>query len=45
MSDDAGDARAGGRGFLPRRPGEYASAGRIANLDQLTNCDPVARRS
>jgi hypothetical protein len=37
VSDDAGDARVGGRGFLPRRPGEYASAGKIANLDQLAN--------
>ncbi len=38
MRDDAGDARTGGRGFLPRlprRPGEYASGGKMANLDQL----------
>ena len=38
MREDAGDARTGGPEFLPRlprRPGEYASAGKVANLDQL----------
>lgn len=37
MRDDTGDDRVGGRGFLPRRPGEYASAGKTANLDQLAS--------
>lgn len=37
MSDDLVDARLGGHGFLPRPPGEYASAGKIANLDQLAS--------
>lgn len=37
MRDDTGDVRVGGRGFLPRRPGEYASAGKMANLDQLAS--------
>jgi len=37
MSDEAVDARPGGHGFLPRPPGEYASAGKIANLDQLAS--------
>ena len=35
MKDGAGDARAVARGILPRRPDEYASAGKVANLDQL----------
>lgn len=35
MKDTVGDARAFGHGVLPRRPGEYASAGKVANLDQF----------
>jgi hypothetical protein len=35
MKDSAGDARAVGHAVLPRRPSEYASAGKVANLDQL----------
>lgn len=37
MSDEAADARLGSHGFLPRPPREYASAGKIANLDQLAS--------
>jgi uncharacterized protein DUF4432 len=35
VKDEAGDARAFGQGLLQRRPGEYASAGKMANLDQF----------
>jgi len=35
MKDNSGDARAVGHGVLPRRPDAYASAGKVANLDQL----------
>ncbi len=35
MKDEVGDARPSGHGVLARRPGEYASAGKVANLDQF----------
>jgi len=35
MKHHAGDACAVGHGVLPRRPSEYASAGKVTNLDQL----------
>ena len=35
MKDNAEDGRGVGHGVLPRRPDEYASAGKVANLDQL----------
>jgi hypothetical protein len=37
MRDDAGVSRGGERGFLPRGPGEYASSGKVASLDQLAS--------
>jgi len=35
VKDEVGDARPSGHGVLARRPGEYASAGKVANLDQF----------
>jgi hypothetical protein len=35
VKDEVGDVRAFGHGALPRRPGEYLSAGKVANLDQF----------
>jgi len=35
VKDEVGDPRAFGPWVLPRRPGEYVSAGKVANLDQF----------